>query len=144
MSPANSSLDTLLRVRQHRRDLCRIALVELNQRDDVLRAEQNAIRFESETATAELRSLESNRTLDVKASVARRRHLGDLVRELRELEQRRHELLDWIDEQGERLLLSDQNVQSLEKLLDRREAEATAVRLRKEARELDEMCRAAS
>jgi hypothetical protein len=143
MSPANSTLDTLLRVRQHRRDLCRIALVELNQRGNALRAEQDVLRIESESASAELRSLESNRKLDVNASVARRRHLGDLACELRELEQRRHELLDCIDEQGERLLLSDQNVQSLEKLLVRRGVEATTVRLRKEARELDGICRVA-
>lgn len=143
MSPRNSTLDTLLRVRRHRRDLCRIALVELHRHDNALRVEHDAIRVESKAASAELRSLELNRTIDVAKSMARRRHLGDRSRELRELDQRRHELLDCIDEQSQRLLLSDQDVQSLEKLLDRREAEATAVRLRKQTRELDEMCRAA-
>ena len=144
MSPTNSPLDTLLRVRRHRRDLCRIALVELNRHDHALRAEQDAIRVESAAASAELRSLESHRTLDITASVAGRRHFGDLARELRELDQRRHELSDRIVAQGERLLLSDRDVRSLEKLLDRRESEATAVRSRKEARELDEVCRVAS
>ncbi|MBI5760119.1 MAG: hypothetical protein HZA46_16505 [Planctomycetales bacterium] len=144
MSPANSTLDTLLRVRRHRRDLCRIALVELNLYDTTLREEQQAIRLAFDAASVELRSLETNRTLDVNASVTSRRHLGDLSRELRELEQRRRELSGRIVEQGERLLLSDQDVQSLEKLLDRRETEAIAVRLRMEARELDEIFRGAS
>lgn len=140
MQAAASALDTLLRVRQHRRDGCRLTLVELELRAAALKSQQDAITREREADLAELRSREPNRTLDVAALSARRQHLESLSRGVKALERQRDELARQIAEQTERLVCCDREVQSLEKLLESRTVDAIASRQRWEARELDDVC----
>jgi flagellar export protein FliJ len=143
MPAAPSALKQLLRVRQHRRDACRLALVELELRSGSLQSQLDAIEFERESELTALRPLESRGMLDVAALLARRQHLDLLSRESDALKSNRQELTRQIADQTDRLLRCDREVQSLEKLLSTRTADAIAARRRWESRELDDVGRSA-
>jgi flagellar export protein FliJ len=142
MSRAASALETLLRVRQLRRDACRLALADLERQATELDAQRAAIVFERQAELASLRDRESGGRIDVLGVAASRRHLQHLASALDLLLSSNRELSHQIEEQREQLLQSDRDVRSLEKLHEARTKEAIETQRRRETRESDDVTQA--
>ena len=136
-------LEPLLRYRRYRRDLCRQRLAEALREEQDLLNQRHALESERERLIQELREMQAAGEVDVDRAAARRYYAGRLLAQIAGVEQRRQLALRRILERRETLVQADQAVKVLEKLAEKRRAEAQYENERREGRALEDAWSAA-
>ena len=135
------SLEPLLRLRRHQRDLKRLLLADVLRQEADLREQRLSLAAQRQVQFEALRQLGAAGRLDVAQSVARHAFAGRLAGALSENERARGVVAQQLAACRDALIAADQSVMSLEKLSEKRRAEFTADVERLEARVLEDAWR---
>lgn len=131
--------DALLRLRRHKRDLCRQLLAQVFASDQELLNRRARVEADRNEVLDQLRGLGgAGQTVDIDRAAARRFHSGQLLVELRLIDRNRDLVAQQIRLCREALIKADQDVRVLEKLQEKQRAEFLYQQERRAARELEE------
>lgn len=131
-------LDSLLRYRESRRDLCRQVLAEVLADDRALVELGERLLRDRASQLDELRALGEAGRVDVDGSSARRYFAGQLTGEYRGVQRRREVVAQQIEMCRRALVQADRDVKVLEKMKDQQQAEFALEQDRAATRELGE------
>lgn len=131
-------LDSVLKYRRSRRDLCRQLMARVLADDRELAAREAMLLDQRGAQLDEIRALDRGERIDIDGSIARRFHAVRLHGELRVLAQNRQVLAGQLELCRRALVEADRDVKALEKLRDRREAEHRAAHERRSNREMED------
>lgn len=135
-------LASLLKYRESLRDQCRQVLAQWLRRDADLVAEQQRLNDERELQLSEMRTEQTDGTLQVDRLVSRRYRAGQITGELTALARQRDELAQQISLCRQALVKADQGVKVLEQLSDKQLAEFLAADEKRQARDREEIWQA--
>ncbi|HUG92997.1 MAG TPA: flagellar export protein FliJ [Planctomycetaceae bacterium] len=132
-------LASLLKLRRHRRELCRQLLAGVLADDGRLQAEHAGLESERHALLEELRRLGGGGPVEIDRSAARRYYAAQLNRRLEHALSRRQLVAGQLDLCRQALLKADGEVRMLERLEETRRAEHRYEEERRAARELDDV-----
>ena len=133
-----SGLSTVLSVRTRERDARRLALAKLMREDAALEAETRRLGADAQGQLAEVAGLGRGGRFDVRAAADRRYHALQLRRDAAAVGQRRIELAGRIADARRELTEADAARRAVEKLIERRDAEAAAEAARRDQLRLED------
>jgi flagellar protein FliJ len=130
--------ETLLKFRQHRRDMVVTFLGQLMS-DDRRFVEQRAeMEAKRRGQLDEIRELANHTTINIDQAATRRYYAGQITGEIQQVLRQRNVLGEQIAQCRQALVKTDQDVKVLEKLKEKQKQEFHADELRKSGRELEE------
>lgn len=132
------SLESVLKYRRSRRDLCRQLLARVLADDGALAEREAELSSRRESQLDEIRAVDRGAPLDIDRSIAHRAHAGMLQAELRLLARQRELLAGQIALCRQALVEADRAVKALEKIRDRRATEHFAEQERRANREMED------
>lgn len=136
-------LESLLRYRCHRRDLCQTVLAQLLADDRRLVEQRTEYETQQANQLNEIRHLATEGSFDIDRAASRRYYIGQIARDIQQLEQHRQLVQQQIDLCQQTLLEADREVKVLEKLKEKQRLEFVTDAHKKTARELDDVWLAA-
>jgi flagellar FliJ protein len=117
------ALRPLLEFRRHRRDLCRQLLAEVLGDETALLAERQAVLQFRERQFAEMRGLIRPGKVSVERAISRRYHSGQLLVQVRMIEDKRRVVGQQLQLCRDALVKADMEVKVLERLEERQRSE---------------------
>ena len=132
-------LDSVLRYRRSRRELCLQYRAEVLSDDRELLAQRDDLLSRRESQLQELRAIGRAGKVSVDRATARRYHIGRLSGEIRAVDHRRSLVAGQIELCRKAVAQAESEVKVLEKLQAKQAALARSAELRSEARELEEI-----
>lgn len=131
--------EALLRLRRHKRDLCRQILAHVVATDQQLAMQRADVERARAVLLGELRDLgRPGELVDIDRAAARRLHAGQLLAEVRLLDRDRELVAQQIALCRQGLVQADRDVKVLEKLEEKRRAEHQYEQERRIAHELQD------
>ena len=131
-------LESLLRYRKNRRDLCRQLLAQILANLQQLKQDRQSLQRRRVGQIDELRQLGAGGDVDIDRSAARRYYAGHVLGEIQLVDRNREIVAEQLARCRETLIRADQEVKALEKLREKRQADFLYNQQRRERRELDE------
>jgi flagellar FliJ protein len=116
-------LQTLLEFRRHRRDLCRQLLGQVLADESALLAERHNVLASRDRQFAEIRNISRQGRVRIEGAIARRYHSGQLLAQVRRIEERRRLVGQQLQLCREALVKADTDVKLLERLEERQRGE---------------------
>ena len=131
-------LESLLRYRKNRRDLCRQLLAQILTNLQQLKQDRQSLQRRRVDQIDELRQLGAGGDVDIDRSAARRYYAGHMLGEIQLVDRNREVVAEQLARCRETLIRSDQEVKAIEKLREKQLADFLYDQQRREHRELDE------
>jgi len=125
-------LESVLRYRKSRRDLCQQYLAQVLADDRALLAKQEGLQTRRVSQLEELRKIGRGGRISVDAATSRRYHIGQLSGEIRVVEHNRTVIAGQIDLCRKALAQAEKEVKVLEKLKTKQSNLAQADQIRRE------------
>ncbi len=132
-------LESVLKVRESRRDLCRQVLGQVLHEQQKLENQKKRIEAERQSQLDELKSIAQEGQFDVDAMSNRRYYAGQLSSQILEIEHQKAFVSQQIKLCRQALTKADQEVKVIEKLKEKQLSEYTTAQLKKETQELEEV-----
>jgi flagellar protein FliJ len=117
------ALRPLLEFRRHRRNLCRQLLAEVLADETALVSERHAVLASRQRQFAEMRGLSRQGKVSVERAIARRFHSGQLLGQVRLIEEKRRVIGQQLQLCRDALIKADMEVKVLERLEERQKGE---------------------
>ena len=115
--------ETLLKYRQHRRDMVVTLLGQLMSDDRRLVEQRTEMESTRRGQFDEIRELANQATLNIDQAATRRYYAGQISREIQQVLHQRHVLDEQITQCRQALVKTDQDVKVLEKLKEQQQQE---------------------
>jgi flagellar protein FliJ len=132
-------LESLLKYRRHRRDLCRQLLADVFADDRRLLENRAALEQQRAGQIGEIRALHAPGRIDIDRTAARRYFAGHVQTDMLFIDRDRAIVGEQLSRCQQALMQADREVKVLEKLRDKQHADFRYGQNRDEGRELDEM-----
>lgn len=132
-------LESLLRYRRHRRDLCRQLLADIFADDRRLQENRAALERQRTGQLGEIRALHEPGRIDIDRSAARRYFAGHVQNDILFIDRDREIVGEQMGQYRQALIQADREVKVLEKLRDKQHATFLYEQNRNEGRELEEL-----
>lgn len=131
-------LESLLRYRESRRDLCRQLLAQILSEQTRIERDRQALQRRRGGQLEEIRQLGAAGNVDIDRSASRRYYASQVLGEIRLLERNREVVMQQLTACRQALVRADQEVKALERLRQKRKAEFLYEQQRREQHELHE------
>lgn len=131
-------LDSLLRYRRHRRDLCCQLLAQVLAEQQRLEQHRRGLELQRAAQLGELRTLGEAGEVDIDRSASRRFHASQLLNEIHLTERNRRAVAEQAALCRQAVTQADQDVEVLERLREKQRQEHQYEEARRESRALDD------